>query len=328
MSRIFRKERFSASNYSDSAAGSPAGHEEMSVPVSLAGLRFDQALAGMFPRYSRSRMQAWLKAGQILLEGKTVPSRHKVRGGERVELRLPVVPRTQGPTAQPLPLAIVYEDDALLVIDKPAGLVVHPGAGNPDSTLLNALLAHAPELGAVPRAGIVHRLDKDTSGLLVVAKTLVAQTDLVRQLQARSVTRVYLALVYGSVARSGTVDAPIGRDARSRTRMAVSARGKPARTNYEMLEQLPGATLLRCRLDTGRTHQIRVHLQSIGHPLVGDPVYRRGARTLPVAIKSFRRQALHAAQLEFEHPVSARRRAFRSELPADFAALLEGLRRA
>ena len=236
--------------------------------------------------------------------------------------------RTQGPLAQPLPLVIAHEDDALIVIDKPAGLVVHPGAGNPDSTLLNALLAHAPQLGAVPRAGIVHRLDKDTSGLLVVAKTLVAQTDLVRQLQAHSVTRLYLALVHGNVARSGTVEAPIGRDARSRTRMAVNARGKPARTNYEVLEYLPGATLLRCRLETGRTHQIRVHLQSIGHPLVGDPVYRRGARTLPAAIQSFGRQALHAAQLEFRHPASGRRRAFRSELPADFAALLEALRRA
>lgn len=300
----------------------------MSIPVSLAGLRFDQALAEMFPRHSRSRMQAWLKAGHILLEGKTVSPRHKVWGGECVDLHPPEADCTRVPAAQPLPLAIVHEDDALLVIDKPAGLVVHPGVGNPDRTLLNALLAHAPQLGAVPRAGIVHRLDKDTSGLLVVAKTLVAQTDLMRQLQARSVTRAYLALVHGGVARGGTVDAPIGRDARSRTRMAVVARGKPARTNFEVLEHLPGATLLRCRLETGRTHQIRVHLQSIGHPLVGDPVYRRGAPALPVAMKAFGRQALHAALLEFQHPESGCRRAFRAELPADFRALLESLRRA
>ena len=328
MSRDSSKEGSGANNYSDSATGPLAGHEEKAIPASLAGWRFDQALAEVFPQHSRSRLQAWLKAGHILLEGKTVSPRHKVWGGERVDFRPPNAGGSHAPAAQPLPLAIVHEDDTLLVIDKPAGLVVHPGAGKPDRTLLNALLAHAPRLAGLPRAGIVHRLDKDTGGLLVVAKTLVAQTHLVRQLQARSVTRVYLALVHGSVARSGTIDAPIGRDVRSRTRMAVNPRGKPARTNYEVLEHLPGVTLLRCRLETGRTHQIRVHLQSIGHPLVGDPVYRRGARALPAVRKSFGRQALHAAQLEFQHPESGRRRAFRSELPADFRALLEALRRA
>jgi 23S rRNA pseudouridine1911/1915/1917 synthase len=274
--------------------------------------------------HSRSRLQAWLKAGSILIDGEAAAPRRKVWGGERVELSLPE-PRG-APAAQPqmLPLAIVFEDDALIVIDKPPGLVVHPGAGNPDHTLMNALLAHAPRVAGLPRAGIVHRLDKDTSGLLVVAKTLAAQTSLVRQLQAHSVRRVYLALAHGKVAAGGTVDAPIGRDARSRTRMAVHPRGKPARTNYEVLERFTGATLLRCRLETGRTHQIRVHLQSLGHPLVGDPVYRRGARVL--AGKPFGRQALHATELAFDHPSSGRRRVFRCEPPGDFSDLLQRLR--
>ena len=280
----------------------------------------------MFPLHSRSRLQAWLKAANILVDGAPAAPRRKVWGGERIELCVPEPSGASAPHAQALPLAIVYEDDALIVIDKPAGLVVHPGAGNPDRTLMNALLAHAPRLAGVPRAGIVHRLDKDTSGLMVVAKTLAAQTHLVRQLQARTVRRVYLALAHGKVAAGGTVDAPIGRDARSRTRMSVNPRGKPARTNYEVLERFAAATLLRCRLETGRTHQIRVHLQSIGHPLVGDPVYRRGARALPFAGKPFGRQALHAAELAFDHPSSGRRRAFRCELPGDFDDLLQRLR--
>ena len=280
----------------------------------------------MFPLHSRSRLQAWLRSGDIRVDGEAAKPRRKVWGGERIELSIPDAGDAPAAQAQALPLAIVFEDDALIVIDKPAGLVVHPGAGNPDRTLMNALLAHAPRLVGVPRAGIVHRLDKDTSGLLVVAKTLMAQTHLVRQLQARSVSRVYLALAHGRVAAGGTVDAPIGRDARSRTRMAVNPRGKPARTGYEVLERFAGATLLRCRLETGRTHQIRVHLQSIGHPLVGDPVYRRGARALPALARPFGRQALHAVELEFEHPSNGRRRAFRSELPGDFRAVLEALR--
>jgi 23S rRNA pseudouridine1911/1915/1917 synthase len=223
---------------------------------------------------------------------------------------------------QPIALAIVAEDDALLVVDKPAGLVVHPGSGNWEGTLLNALLHHAPQLAAVPRAGIVHRLDKDTSGLLVVAKTITAQTDLVRQLQARTVTREYLALAQGDVARGGTIDAPIGRHPTKRTTMGVVTTGKPARTHYEVVERFGRATLLRCRLETGRTHQIRVHLATLGHPLVGDPAYGKKS-PLP-----FARQALHAARLGLVHPVTRAACAWESPLPADFAALLAALRAA
>ncbi|MSP95665.1 MAG: RluA family pseudouridine synthase [Betaproteobacteria bacterium] len=297
------------------------------IPVECAGLRLDQALARLFPQYSRSRLQAWLKNGVLQVDGSAPQSKHRVRGAERVVLALPSLPREASPAAQRLPLSIIHEDAEILVIDKPAGLVVHPGAGNPDHTLMNALLAHAPALAGVPRAGIVHRLDKDTSGLLVVAKTLAAQTSLVRQLQARSLGRTYMALVWGSLrGAKGLVDAPIGRDARSRTRMAVTDRGKPARTDWAVNERMPDATLLVCTLHSGRTHQIRVHLQSIGHPLVGDPVYRRGAKTLPLG--AFKRQALHAARLELVHPRSGRTRRWESPLPEDFLALLLHMRNA
>ena len=285
-----------------------------------AGLRLDQALARAFPQYSRSRLQAWLKGGHLTVEGASPEARRVVHGGEEVRLSPPQA-AGESPPAQPFPLTIVYEDAEILVIDKPAGLVVHPGAGNPDHTLMNALLAHAPALALVTRAGIVHRLDKDTSGLLVVAKTIAAQTSLVRQLQARTMGRTYTALVWGSVrSAKGAIDAPIGRDARSRTRMAVTDRGKPARTDYEVIERLPEATLLACKLESGRTHQIRVHLQSIGHPLVGDPVYRRGAKVRPLG--GFERQALHAARLELVHPRTRRQRAWESALPDDFKRLL------
>jgi 23S rRNA pseudouridine1911/1915/1917 synthase len=243
-----------------------------------------------------------------------------MRGGEHVVVHAESDPRELAFLPEPIALSIVDEDDALLVIDKPAGLVVHPGSGNWEGTLANALLHHAPQLAGVPRAGIVHRLDKDTSGLMVVAKTLTAQTALVRQLQARKVTRVYLALAAGDLTRGGTVDAPIGRHPTRRTTMAVIAGGKPARTHYEIVERFGTASLLRCRLETGRTHQIRVHFASLGHPLIGDPTYgRRG----PVP---FDRQALHAARLELVHPVTGRHRAWESALPPDFAALLSGLR--
>jgi 23S rRNA pseudouridine1911/1915/1917 synthase len=296
---------------------------EVEVPPPLGGLRLDQALVQMFPQYSRNRLQAWLKSGAIRVDGLRAEPSRIVAGGERVELSPPPAADNAAPAAQRMPLAIVYEDRDLIVIDKPAGLVVHPGAGQPDRTLLNALLAHAPELRQVPRAGIVHRLDKDTSGLLVVARNVTAQVRLAEQLAARSMRRTYLALVHGDPPAQGTIDAAIGRDARVRTRMAVTRRGKPARTGYRVLERFGQAALLECRLETGRTHQIRVHLQHIRHPLVGDRVYRRGTRR-GLALG---RQALHAAVLELIHPRSGERLSWRSPLPADMRALLARLRR-
>lgn len=292
------------------------------VPPEMGGLRLDQALARLFPQYSRNRLQAWLEGGHITIEGAPPGRRNQaVTGGETIRLQPPAAP-ADVPQAQRLPLKVVYEDDAILVIDKPAGLVVHPGAGQPDRTLLNALLAHAPSLAGVPRAGIVHRLDKDTSGLLVVAKTVVSQASLVKQLAERSMRRVYVAVVQGDPPASGTIDAPVGRDARVRTRMAVTARGKPARTSYRVLERFGQAALVECRLETGRTHQIRVHFQHIRHPLVGDAVYRRGTR----GGIAFPRQALHAAELSLVHPGSGETMTWKAQPPRDFQKLLASLR--
>ncbi|MCX7892338.1 MAG: 23S rRNA pseudouridine(1911/1915/1917) synthase RluD [Burkholderiales bacterium] len=299
--------------------------DERTIPAALAGLRIDQALARMFPEHSRSRLAAWLKAGRATVDGSRVDPKRRVWGGERVALAAEPEPARGAAAAQPIPLAIVYEDEDLLVIDKPAGLVVHPGSGNRDGTLLNAVLHHAPGLAALPRAGIVHRLDKDTSGLLVVAKTPEAQTALVRQLAARTVTRQYLALVHGAVARDGRVEAPIGRHPTARTRMAVTARGKPAATRYRVLARYRDATLLECTLETGRTHQIRVHLASIGHPLVGDPVYGGRRAAAAGALGAFRRQALHATRLALVHPRTGARLEWESPMPADFAALCAAL---
>jgi 23S rRNA pseudouridine1911/1915/1917 synthase len=308
-------------NYSDWDA-TLAAPMSATVPDDMGGLRLDQALARLFPQYSRNRLQEWLRAGHILVDGKHAAARRAVTGGEKIALTPPRLPDAAAPRAQRMPLKIVHEDAALIVIDKPAGLVVHPGAGQPDRTLLNALLAHAPALGGVPRAGIVHRLDKDTSGLLVVAKTVEAQADLVKQLAARTMKRVYLALVQGDPPASGTIDAPVGRDAKARTRMAVTHRGKPARTSYKVLERFGRAALVECRLETGRTHQIRVHFQHIRHPLVGDTVYRRGTRH---GI-DFPRQALHAAELTLRHPATGETVTWRSAPPRDFKRLLEQLR--
>ena len=292
------------------------------VPRALGGLRLDQALARMFPQYSRNRLQVWLAAGHIRLEGARGEARQAVRGGERVDLAPPPAPDAT-PRAQRMPLAIVYEDADLIVIDKPAGLVVHPGAGVPDRTLMNGLLAHCPALAGVPRAGIVHRLDKDTSGLLVVAKTVEAQASLARQLESRSMRRVYLAVVQGDPPTSGLIDAPLGRDTRARTRMAVTRRGKDAVTRYRVLERYGHAALVECRLESGRTHQIRVHFQHIRHPLVGDTVYRRGTRHG----LAFGRQALHAVELSLVHPRSGKTMTWQAEPPADFQGLLKSLRR-
>ena len=308
-------------NYSDWDAAL-AAPMNATVPDAMGGLRLDQALARLFHQYSRNRLQEWLRSGHILVDGKPAAPRSAVIGGEKITLTPPVLPDAAAPRAQRMPLKIVHEDASLIVIDKPAGLVVHPGAGQPDRTLLNALLAHAPALSRVPRAGIVHRLDKDTSGLLVVAKTVEAQTELVRQLAERTVKRVYLAIVQGDPPAGGTIDAPVGRDAKARTRMAVTHRGKPARTSYKVLERFGRAALVECRLETGRTHQIRVHFQHIRHPLVGDTVYRRGTRH-GIA---FPRQALHAAELTLRHPQTGEMVSWRVSPPRDFKRLLDELR--
>lgn len=296
------------------------GERALTIPADCAGLRLDRALAKLLPEHSRTRIRSWIDAGRVLLEGAPADASQKVGGGEEVVVRPLPDPAAVAFAPQPIPLAIVHEDEAILVVDKPAGLVVHPGSGNRDGTLANALLHHAPLLARVARAGIVHRLDKDTSGLLVVAKTETAQTDLVRQLQARTVQREYLALAAGDIARGGAVDAPIGRHPVRRTSMAVVATGKAAVTRYEVRERFGDCTLLACRLETGRTHQIRVHLASLGHALVGDPAYgaRRGM--------AFGRQALHAWRLGFVHPLTRQPVSWESPLPADFAALLAGLR--
>jgi len=293
----------------------------LTLAANAGGQRFDVALARALPQYSRSRLRMWIDAGRVTLDDRVADATRKVWGGERVTVQAAADEDEAAHAPEAIALSIVHEDDTLIVLDKPAGLVVHPGAGNRGGTLQNALLHHAPALASVPRAGIVHRLDKDTSGLLVVAKTITAQTSLVRQLAARTVKRQYQALATGDIARGGTVDAPIGRHPTRRTTMAVVATGKPARTHYEVVERFGIATLLACRLETGRTHQIRVHLASLGHPLVGDPAYgKRG----PIA---FWRQALHAARLGLVHPETGRPCEWHAALPADFVALLASLRR-
>lgn len=287
-------------------------------------MRLDQVLARLLPAHSRSRLQAWMKAGRVSLgEGEAVAEpRRRVWGGERIVVAPEADESLAANRAEAIALEVVFEDDWLLVVNKPAGLVVHPGAGNPCGTLLNAALHHAPVLAGLPRAGIVHRLDKDTSGLLVVAKTLEAHTGLVRQLQARSVKRCYLALVLGAPDDSGIVDAAIGRHPTRRTRMAVVAGARAARTHYRVRERYTGAALVECELETGRTHQIRVHMASIGHPLLGDSVY--GARRAPPV--PFPRQALHAWRLALDHPASGRRMQWESALPEDMERLIERLR--
>ena len=308
----------------DGAENYTLGGVTRRVPETLAGLRLDKALARMFPEHSRNRLQKWLRDGHVRLDSHAARPKQKIWGGEHIELHPQADPADTTFRAEPIALEIVHEDEDLLVINKPAGLVVHPGSGNWQGTLLNALLYHAPQLAAIPRAGIVHRLDKDTSGLLVVAKTLRAQTELVRQIQARTVKRDYLAVVHGVVRLDGEVAAPIGRDPRSRTRMAVVGTGRPALTRYKVAKRFADATLLECSLSTGRTHQIRVHMQSLGHPLVGDPVYR-GKRRGESKLTVLRRQALHAVRLEFSHPVSGARRRFTAPPPEDLRVLLDSL---
>jgi 23S rRNA pseudouridine1911/1915/1917 synthase len=296
----------------------------LAVPTDYAGLRLDAALARLCPEHSRSRLQSWLRQGWVTVDGAAADPKRKVWGGERVALAVEPEGDAVADRPEAIALSVVFEDEYLVVIDKPAGLVVHPGSGNRTGTMMNALLHHAPQLAAIPRAGIVHRLDKDTSGLLVVAKTLAAQTDLVRQLQARTVKRHYLALVHGALAKDGTVDAPVGRHPVHRTKMAVVERGREARTHYAVRQRFARATLLECRLETGRTHQIRVHMAAVGHPLVGDPAYGK-RRSGDVRLDAFPRQALHAWRLALVHPATGAQIAWESPLPADMAALLDGL---
>jgi 23S rRNA pseudouridine1911/1915/1917 synthase len=306
---------------------------ESRVPDDLAGLRLDQVAASLFGEFSRERLKSWIQDGHLTVGGKTGRPKDRLAGGE--DLRLAVVLSVET-TARPqeIPLNILYEDDHLLVLDKPAGLVVHPGAGNPDGTLLNALLAHCPDLQHVPRAGLVHRIDKDTSGLLVVAKTLSAQADLVDQLADKTVFREYEAVVQGVLVSGGTIEAPIGRHPTERVRMAVVSGGKPAVTHYRVIRRYRGHTHVRVQLETGRTHQIRVHFAHKGHPLLGDPVYG-GRPRLPKGatpelldiLARFPRQALHARRLGLEHPASGEEMQFESPLPQDFVDLLAVLER-
>lgn len=306
------------------------------VPGDLAGMRLDQALARMLPEHSRSRLKAWIDAGHVTVDGAAWDGKRHVVGGERIDVAAPAPTSSVADAAEDIALGVVFEDDDILIVDKPAGLVVHPGSGNRDGTLLNALLHHDAALASVPRAGIVHRLDKNTSGLMVVAKTIEAQTDLVRQLASHDVTREYVAVARGDLARATVIDAPIGRHPTQRTTMAVVERGKPARTHVAVVERFGVATLLRCTLETGRTHQIRVHLAAIGHPLVGDPAYggRRGEKwdpgrqgTAAAALPALGRQALHATRLSLTHPVIRRTMTWDAPPPADFARLIETLRR-
>jgi 23S rRNA pseudouridine1911/1915/1917 synthase len=304
-------------------AGAAPGTQSLAIPAAYAGRRLDQALAELLPEHSRSRLKQWIEAGDVRVDGVPAEPRRKLRGGERVALTAaPSAPLADA--AEDIPLAIVHEDDALLVIDKPAGLVVHPGSGNRAGTLLNALLHHAPALAALPRAGIVHRLDKDTSGLMVVAKTAAAQQSLVRALAAHRVLREYVAVAHGTLDRPTTIDAPIGRHPAHRTTMAVVASGKAAITHVTPVESFGIATLVRCRLETGRTHQIRVHLAAIGHPLLGDPAY--GTRRSSGGVLTFHRQALHATRLSLTHPSTGRTLRVDAPPPADFEALVETLR--
>lgn len=303
---------------------------ELVAPHNCIGLRLDLALAQLLPQWSRNRLQSWILEKRVCVDGKTASPKQKIWGNEKISVRPHIVPTNEAHAAEAISLDIIYEDDHLLVINKPAGMVVHPGNGNWQGTLLNALLHHSRQLNNIPRAGIVHRLDKDTSGLLVVAKTAEAQFNLVRQLQQHSVKRDYLAIVLGEVKQNGHIDAPIGRHPVHRTKMAVTVHGKPARTYYQILEPLEGCTLLRCSLETGRTHQIRVHMHSTGHPLVGDPVYSgKPKKMLPEMaemITRFPRQALHAQQLALAHPHHGKTMIWNSELPEDLNALLQALR--
>lgn len=302
------------------------------VPDAASGRRFDAVLAELFPEFSRSRLAEWIKSGEARMDDRQVRPRDPVRGGETVVLTAVLEIQTRS-EPEDIALDVLYEDPDVFVLNKPAGLVVHPGAGNPAGTLVNALLHRDPSLATLPRAGIVHRLDKDTSGVMVVARTLPAHTALVAQLSARDVHRQYLAVVVGSLVSGGTVNAPIDRHPRDRLRQAVREDGREAVTHYRLRERFRAHTLLECRLETGRTHQIRVHMTHIKHPIIGDPLYGgslklpKGATTeLVESLRGFKRQALHAETLEFIHPLSGEPIRCSIPMPADMQALVATLR--
>ncbi|WP_217516523.1 23S rRNA pseudouridine(1911/1915/1917) synthase RluD [Vibrio metschnikovii] len=303
------------------------------VKESQLGQRLDQAVAELFVDFSRSRLKEWLLDGKITVNGTVVTKpRTKVMGGECITV-LAELEDEQRWEAQDIPLNIVYEDDDILVINKPRDFVVHPGAGTPDRTVLNALLFHYPPIAEVPRAGIVHRLDKDTTGLMVVAKTVPAQTRLVRDLQKRNITREYEAIAIGKMTAGGMIDKPIGRHSTKRTLMAVNQMGKPAVTHYRVAEHFREHTRIRLRLETGRTHQIRVHMAYLQHPLLGDSAYGGRARIpkgatseLTEMIRAFDRQALHAVMLKFEHPITGEELEFHAPVPDDMVIMTEALR--
>tara|TARA_B100000700_G_scaffold304803_1_gene377879 strand:+ start:43 stop:1011 length:969 start_codon:yes stop_codon:yes gene_type:complete len=306
---------------------------EAIVPESLAGKRLDQILAELFPDYSRSRMKKWITEGKVSVDAQVIEKpREKLELGALVAIDAELE-REERYQAQPIELDIVYEDDDILIINKPAGLVVHPGAGAPDGTLLNGLLHYDPDIDHVPRAGIIHRLDKDTTGLMVVARNIPAQTQLVDMMQKREITREYEAVCNGVMTAGGMVDEPIGRHPTKRTHMAVVSTGKPAVTHYRVMERFRAHTLLRLRLESGRTHQIRVHMSHIRHPLVGDLTY--GGRPRPpkqasdeflASLRGFNRQALHAAKLSLHHPISGDWMSFEAPRPDDFVALIQSMK--
>jgi 23S rRNA pseudouridine1911/1915/1917 synthase len=300
-----------------------------SVPDERAGFRMDQLLADRYPEFSRSRLQTWIKQGLVEVDGEACRAKDRVKGGETVVLR-PQLTEAVMDAPEAMDLDLVYEDTEIIVLNKPAGLVMHPAAGNPDGTLLNGLLNHYPPLNTIPRAGIVHRLDKDTSGLLVVAKSLQAQNVLVQQLQERSVKREYRAIVQGEMVSGGQIDRPIGRHPVNRLRMAVVENGKPAITHYRILQRFHGYTYLQVFLETGRTHQIRVHLSHLHHPLLGDPLYG-GRQKIPPgsspkavqALQRFRRQALHATRLQLRHPTTGETLTWEAPPPTDMQQILK-----
>ena len=325
------------SNYKQLIVSQRMSLESISRRVTVSsgqvGRRLDQAAAELLEEFSRSRLKVWIESGALTLEGSRAAPKTRVREGEVIALEVTPEPAV-ALEPEAIPLDLIHEDDALIIVDKPSGLVVHPGAGNPAGTLLNALLHKDSDLARLPRAGIVHRLDKDTSGLLAVARTLNAHRSLVRKLERREIRRTYEAVCQGVLTGGGEVDAPIGRHPTNRLRMAVVERGRPARTRYRVMERFRAHTRVRIELDTGRTHQIRVHFAHIRAPLVGDPLYG-GRPRLPKApqpallrvLQPFSRQALHARRLEFSHPENGDEMAFESPLPADLRGLIETLRK-